>query len=133
LIQGVFIFIFGKVSSEAGRPLIALTYALWSWGVLGLMSTSFFAVILWLGRGSFPRLRWAVACGVVLGCAAGIMAGLGLTPSLGRVLFPARGRIYWFVVSALPGIIVGLATVTAVAVGRRIAGRHDEAARAAGN
>jgi len=77
LIEGVFIFIFGKVSSEAGRPLIALTYALAVWGILGVMSTSFFAVILWLWRGSLPRIRWAVACGVVLGCAAGTMADWG--------------------------------------------------------
>ena len=40
LIEGVSIFIFGKVSSEAGRPLIALTYALAVWGILGVMSPS---------------------------------------------------------------------------------------------
>lgn len=132
LIEVASLFIFGRVSTDVGRPLIALGYAPVAWGVLGLMSTSSFGAILWTWRRSLPRIRRTVACGVLLGGAAGIMAGMGLTPSLGQVLFPRGGRISWLVVSALPGIAVALVAVTAMALGGRIAGRRDEVPRGIG-
>lgn len=132
LVEAVSIFILGRVSTEAGRPLIALIYASAAWGLLGLTSTSSFGVILWISRGSLPTIRRTLRCGVLLGGAAGIMGGMGLTCSLGRVVFPEGGPIPWLVTSALPGIVVALVVVTATAVGRWIAGSRDEVLRGIG-